>query len=198
MTAGFLFPYRPIAPRSALRFDPPSRTTPLEKRSTTVPISYDADKHEVTCVISSGAPVRRFFGTEILEISESAIDLSRVKRGKVPLLDSHKVVPVLDALGVIVDAWITDKRLFGTVRFNQTKQGKAAEGMIRRGELFGISAGMTVQEWVAVDEDGDEVDDAYPNAEVYGDDDVVYTATRWTLLEASLTVCPCDPAARTI
>jgi hypothetical protein len=150
MTAGFFFPYRRIAPSRTFekRFDTPSRTFLETRASTTVPTSYDADRHEVTCVISSGAPVRRFFGTEVLKISKSAIDLSRLDGGKIPLLDSHKPAPVLDALGVVTDAWIINKRLFGTLRFNQTKQGRAAEGMIKRGELFGVSVGISVQEWL--------------------------------------------------
>jgi phage head maturation protease len=200
MTGGLFFPYRRIEPRPAFnkRFDPPSRTFEKRSVSTTVPISYDSAKHEVTCAISSGAPVRRFFGTEVLKISKSAIDLSRLEGGKIPLLDSHKPVPVLDALGIVTDAWVINKTLFGTLRFNQTKQGRVAEGMVKRGELFAVSVGMSVQEWSAIDADGDEIAKAYPNAEVYGDDDTVFTAERWTLLETSLTVCPSDPFARTI
>jgi hypothetical protein len=45
--------------------------------------------------LSRGSPVTRFYGTEILEISGRAIDLSRVEAGVAPLLDSHRQDTVL-------------------------------------------------------------------------------------------------------
>jgi phage head maturation protease len=156
--------------------------------STTTPQSYDESSHSCQCVISAGAPVARIYGTEILQISQGAVDLSRVP---VPLLDSHSQASVADVLGRIDEAWISGGQLFGRIVFAQTPRGRLAEDMVSRNELTGVSAGYSVQKWEAVDSDGDAVD---PLRAIW-DDDSVFTAVRWMLLEASLVGVPADAMA---
>jgi phage head maturation protease len=157
--------------------------------STTGPQSYDAEQHSCLAIISTGAPVQRVFGIEILQISNSAIDLSRVP---VPLLDSHNQSSVVDnVLGRIENAWISGGALHGRIVFAQTPRGKMAEGMVGRGEVAGISAGYRVDKWSAKDAQGDEVD---PDRASWSDD-LIFTATRWSLLECSLVGVPADAMA---
>jgi hypothetical protein len=164
-------------------------TGKIEHRlSTSAPSSYDPGTHSCQCVISTGAPVARVFGTEMLEISEPACDLSRVP---VPLLDSHSQASIDSVLGKIDSAWIRSGQLFGRIVFAQTARGRAAEGMVARNELSGISAGYSVSRWAAVDSSGDPVDPARAG----WDDDLTFTATRWTLLEASLVGVAADAFA---
>lgn len=87
---------------------PPSwlPSTILTRYATVAPSSFDAETRSVSCVISSGAPVTRFYGTEVLEISRAAIDTSRVTLGLCPLLDSHEASSVISALGVVTESWI--------------------------------------------------------------------------------------------
>lgn len=74
----------------------------------------------------------------------------------------------------------------------RTSRGRVAEGMVARGELSGISARYRVDTWgPVVDPDGDVVDPARAN----WDDDLVFTAVRWQLLEASLVGVPADSLA---
>src|ERR1700682_2192606 len=99
------------------------------------PLSYSAEDHSCECIISAGASVDRVYGKEILLISQSACDLSRIP---VPLLDSHSQASVIAAtLGRIDSAWISDGKLCGRIVFAQTRNGKIAEGMISRGEISG-------------------------------------------------------------
>jgi Caudovirus prohead serine protease len=157
----------------------------------TAPSSYDATNHTVDAVISAGARVSRYYGTEILRIDSQSVNLDRVRRGVAPLLDSHQGSSINTALGRIAHAWIEGGRLMGRLSFNDTEAGRSAEGMIRRSEIVGCSAGYRVEQWEISDEDGNIVD---PDRASF-DDDLVFTATRWELLECSLVSCPADSSA---
>jgi phage head maturation protease len=152
------------------------------------PSSYNATEHTATCVISAGAAVTRVYGTEVLEISRAAVDLSRIP---CPLLDSHSQTSIDSILGVVESSWISSGQLFGKIRFAQTPRGRLAEGMVARGEITGISAGYKVLSWLVTDADGDVVDES--NAS--WSDDLTFTAKRWQLYEASLVGVPADIAS---
>jgi hypothetical protein len=155
------------------------------------PSSYDGANHTVDCVISMGSPVTRFYGTEVLRITSDAVDLDRMKNGSmIPLLDSHQGVGISNALGRFMKVWITRGALMGTIAFNQTPNGKLAEGMVERGEIAGISAGYMVREWEITDSDGNVLDPEVQN--IRFDDDLTFTATRWSLHEGSLVSVPAD------
>jgi phage head maturation protease len=155
------------------------------------PSSYNKATHTVDCVISRGSPVQRFYGTEILRIDERSVDLSRMENGSmIPLLDSHQSGGIASALGRFLDIRIARGALLGEILFNQTPNGKMAEGMVERGEIVGISAGYSVQSWEITDEAGKVVD---PDVQqIRWDDDLTFTATRWCLHEASLVSVPAD------
>jgi hypothetical protein len=155
------------------------------------PVSYDPTNHTVDCVISAGAAVQRFYGTEKLKIDVKSVDLDRVRRGVAPVLDSHQVGSITTALGKISDAWIENGKLLGTLSFNSTEAGRSAEGMIACSEIAGVSAGYRVEQWEIADEDGNVVD---PDRASF-DDNLTFTATRWQLLECSLVSVPADASA---
>jgi phage head maturation protease len=157
------------------------------------PRSYDPEAHTVEAVISKGSPVRRAFGTEVLKISPSAVDVSRVSSGGLPLLDSHSQTSINDHLGRITKTWFTRDALMGLITFNDSKEGHKAEGMVSRGEIAGISAGYTVSEWEIKDASGRVLDPEHDR--ISFDDDLTFTATRWALLEASLVSVPADADA---
>ena len=168
------------------------RSDKIEHRfSSSGPLSYNADDHSCECIISAGAEVARIYGKESLEISNAAIDLSRIP---VPLLDSHSQASVVDnVLGRIESAWVRDGKLFGKIVFAQTPRGKIAEGMVSRSEVTGISAGYSVQKWEVRDADGDLLD---PDKDhISWDADLEFTATRWMLFESSLVGVPADIAS---
>jgi phage head maturation protease len=76
--------------------------------------------------------------------------------------------------------------------FGLTPQADLAWGMVKRGELSGISIGYRVTEWSVTDEDGEIIDQelAYSNAASF-----IYRAERWELLEASLVSVGADAGA---
>ena len=191
MTAGFLFPYKPIPYRPTApiggyqvpsRYDPPSR-------GGGTPATYDSRRHTVDCIIATGSPLRCRFGLEAMRISDRAVDLSLLDEGRLPLLDSHDSRRVL---GRVVDCWIENRQLRGTLRFNKTPAGLYAEALVARGELTGVSCHATATRWT--DEDGDPVSNNKlnnPHFTTWGDGNLKgFTARRWMLNEVSLTSCP--------
>src|ERR1019366_7280096 len=85
------------------------------------PESYSAAEHSCLAILSTGAPVRRAYGTETLEISDRAINLSRVP---VALLDSHSQASIDSVLGRIESAWVAGGKLHGKIIFAQTPRGQ--------------------------------------------------------------------------
>ena len=158
------------------------------------PVSYNSETRTVDAVLSCGSPVTRFYGTEVLKISRDAVDLGRVFGAGVPVLDSHQQVALNNALGRTTNAWISDGRLMGTLMFNDTPEGRKAEGMVARKEVNGISIGYRVTDWTISDSDGHVIDPAIDYTR-WDEDGLTFTASKWELLEISLCAVPADAAA---
>jgi hypothetical protein len=157
------------------------------------PSSYDEKNHTADCCISMGSPVKRFYGVEVLRVTTAAVDLDRMKGGSmIAVLDSHQGVGIHNALGRISKTWFKGGGLMGTIVFNQTPNGMLAEGMIKRNEICGISAGYCVNEWEISDEDGRIID---PDVERirWDESGLTFTASKWSLHEVSLVTVPADP-----
>lgn len=150
------------------------------------PETYNADTRTVELVLSIGAAVNRGYWIEELEISTSAVDISRVARGLVPLLDSHNRWSLGAILGKIMAVRFETvdgaMALTATAAFADTVQGREAEAMVQRGELRGVSIGYNPTAWQVVSIDAE--------TEVR-----TWRATRWELTEASLVSVPADAAA---
>lgn len=142
--------------------------------------SYDATARTVDAVFSAGAAVRRWFGSEVLAVSDEAIDLGRVASNLCPFLNAHNQYDIGAVLGRVVAARVEGGQLIGTLAFADTDAGRAAEGMVSRGELTGISIGYSVRTWTLTE---------------HTEDADTWTATSWELLEVSLVPVPADPNA---
>lgn len=142
--------------------------------------TYDAEARTFEADLATATPIRRGGFLEVLEISAGAIDLGRVASGLAPLLDSHNAYALGAVLGKLNSTRIENGKLVGTIALADTDAGRAAEGMIARGEARGISVGYAVTEW-RHDRGADGQLDTY-------------TATRWELLEVSLVPVPADAA----
>jgi phage head maturation protease len=161
--------------------------------SSTSPSSFDARARTVDAVLSTGSAVQRFYGIEKLRIDTKSVDTSRVHNGGVLLLDSHRQdAGIASAFGKVQETWIERGALWGKLKFNETPAGKLAAGMIERGEAGAISCGYRVDTWEITDKAGDIVDQQDVG---WSDDDLIFTGTRWTLLEASLVCVAADSLA---
>lgn len=175
----------------------PSRSTLLRRLAdadTTAsagPRSYNKAQHSFEAVIATASPVARVYGTEVLRISPQAVDLSRLREGSVPLLDSHQQSSIDNVIGRMTSANFDRGVLVGKFIFAQTPAGMKAEAMVARGEITGVSAGYRVDRWEISASDGKIVDEAAAR----WDDELTFTATRWALFECSLVSVPADSAA---
>jgi hypothetical protein len=154
-----------------------------------LPMSFDDTEHTVEAILSKGSPVERFYGTESLRIASDAIDLSRLHTTGIPVIDSHQQMSIDHALGKLTDAWVSNGALHGVIKFNRTVSGMRAEGMIKRGELGGVSIGYRVLEWEVQDAKGNVID---PDSVRWGDDDLTFVGKNWELLEVSICAVPAD------
>jgi hypothetical protein len=153
--------------------------------------SYDADARTVEAVLSVGAAVQRAYGSEVLSINAGAVNLERLTTCGIPLIDSHNIFGIGGVFGRLVRAWFDRGRLMGLLAFDDSENGKSAEGLVSRGTVRGISIGYRVDEWEVTDDEGDVVDPG----RLRGDGEYTFTAKRWELLEVSLVSVPADPNA---
>ena len=156
------------------------------------PTNFDNDEHTVEAILSKGSPVVRAYGIESLRISADAIDLSRLTTAGIAVIDSHKIDSIEAALGKLVHAWVANGALHGQIKFNRTDAGMRAKGMVKRGELGGISVGYRVTTWEVRDPKGKVID---PDNIGWGDDDLTFVGRNWELLEVSLCTVPADAAS---
>lgn len=125
----------------------------------------------LTFSLSSEYEVERWFGTEVLQHSESAVRLERLKRGAMPLLFNHNFD---DPIGMIDSGRIEGKRLIVEAHLFNTERAREVEAMIDGG-LRNVSVQYRVH---AVEEEIKE------NR---------FTATDWEPLEGSFVTVPADP-----
>jgi len=135
----------------------------------------DEDRFEIA--ISSEFPVRRWFGTEILDHGKDAVDLSRAKLG-LSFLDSHDVRKIV---GIVNQVKLgDDKKLRGVLQFSRSMPAQDVKlDVVHKIRRF-ISVGYSINEYVLE-----------KSSETEGD---TYRATRWTPREVSSVAVPADPS----
>lgn len=160
------------------------------RRANLSPESYDAQERTVRAILSAGASVKRMYGTEVLQITPSAVNLDRLQTCGVPLIDSHNIFGLDGVLGNLERAWFKDKKLLGLIRFDDGEAGRQAEGLVARGAVRGVSIGYRVDKWKVTDADGNVID---PERErMTFDETYTFEAIRWELLEVSIVSVPAD------
>ena len=164
------------------------------RREPILPASVDTGTRSVDVVFTTGAPVRRRRWTgwdtsvpfdEILEVSGTAVDLSRLNAGA-PALDSHSVWSSFSQVGVVERAWIEGKEGRATIRFPREGLDQAADrmfGLIGDGIIRNVSVGYSI----------DRVKVVEPSRKGEVERRIV---ERWTPLEVSFVTVPADPRAQ--
>ncbi|NUO63463.1 MAG: phage major capsid protein [Gemmatimonadaceae bacterium] len=131
----------------------------------------------IPIALSSEAPVERWFGTEILDHTRSAIDLTRAEGG-LPLLVDHDTG---DQVGLIEDVTLdSDRVLRGMMRFSKSARGQEIKQDVEDGIRTNASIGYQIRELVLEKSDKQGGD--------------TYRALRWTPLEGSIVAVPADPS----
>lgn len=137
------------------------------------PETLDRDAGTVEVTLSTGAAVRRQGFIEQLAIGRDNVEIGE----RIPVLDSHRQTSIADVLGRVIDVRFEPDRIDATLRISNP----ATLDAIERGDLTGISIGYRVTQW----------SESAPRS----GGPRTRTATKWTLLEASLVPIPADPSA---
>jgi phage head maturation protease len=146
------------------------------------PTTLNRAERTVEATISTGAPVARFDMDgpydETLEISDTAVDLSRASTG-VPVLDSHRQDGIESILGRVISVRIKAGKLVATLKISTRHEAILDD--IEDGTLRGVSIGYSIQQH------RDDTDRETGRR--------VRIATRWTLAEVSIVAVPADAAS---
>ena len=164
------------------------------RRAPILPATVNTEARSVDVVFTTGAAVRRRRWTgwdtsvpfdEILEVSDRAVDLTRLNAGA-PALDSHSVWSSHSQVGVVERAWIEGQEGKATIRFPREGLDQAADrmfGLISDGIIRNVSVGYSIERVKVVE----------PAAKGEVEQRIV---ERWTPLEVSFVTVPADPRAQ--
>lgn len=130
---------------------------------------------------SSEVPYERWFGPEILDHGEGAVDLSRINEIGC-LLFNHDRDRVI---GKIVRAWTEDGRGMAEVEFDTDPESEVIYQKVRSGTLKGVSVGYRIDNVEEVTPGKRSVDGRFQGP--------CTIARKWWPLEISIVSVPADP-----
>ena len=130
---------------------------------------------------SSEEPYSRWFGPEILDHSDDAVDLTRLNNIGVLLFnhDRDKVI------GKIERAWIEGGRGKAEVTFDSDESSEKIFKKVQSGTLKGVSVGYIVDSWEEVMPSKQSADGKYTGP--------CSIARKWAPYEVSIVSVPADP-----
>lgn len=135
----------------------------------------DEENRTVELAFSSEQPYERWFGDEILDHTDGAIDFSRLRSGGAVLMDHNWT----DQVGVVESVRIdADRVARAIVRFSRSARGQEIFNDIIDGIRTNISVGYFIHEMVL---------------EKQGEDKDSYRVTKWEPFEISIVAVPADP-----
>lgn len=130
---------------------------------------------------SSEEPYTRFYGTEILDHSEGAVDLSRLNEIGV-LLFNHDRNTVI---GKINRAWIENNRGQAEVEFDADDKSEIIYQKVKSGTLKTTSVGYVIDSYEDISVNKTSKDGRFKGPAV--------VAVKWTPFEISIVSVPADP-----
>lgn len=130
---------------------------------------------------SSEEPYRRWFGMEILDHADSAVDLDRLNQVGV-LLFNHKTDVVV---GKVIRAWVEERRGMAEVEFDTDDDAEKIFGKVKSGTLKTTSVRYSVDAWEEVVAGKTSADGRFTGP--------CQIARKWTPLEVSIVSVPADP-----
>ena len=109
-------------------------------------VEGEENTRKFTLSFSSEEPYMRWFGNEILDHKEGAIDLTRLTEMGV-VLYNHKRDNVI---GKVTRAWIEDGKGRAEIEFDSDDQSEVIRQKVESGTLKGVSVGYMVDSWEEV------------------------------------------------
>lgn len=140
----------------------------------------DENNRSFELSFSSEEPCEMWFGTEILDHTASAVDLSRMESIGVVLFnhDRNRVV------GKVTRAWIEDGRGKAIIEFDNDVDSETVCSKVSSGTLKGVSVGYKVSNYESVKEGAKSLDGRFTGP--------CYIAKKWQPYEISIVSVPAD------
>ena len=154
------------------RRDGEIRTTERKDNGRTMTVSFASEE-----------PYERWFGPEVLQVDETALDVSRFNNGLGCVLYNHNRDAVI---GKIDRVWMENGRAYADITFDEDEESEKVYQKVKSGTLKGVSVGYVVNEYTEVKEN---VSLATPNGTIKGP---CYVATKWEAMEISIVSVPAD------
>lgn len=139
------------------------------------------DSRRFTISFSSETPYERWFGPEVLDHSDGAIDMSRLQEIGVVLYNHNRD----DVIGKINKAWTEEHRGMVEIEFDKDDFSEKIYQKVRSGTLKGVSVGYKVTNFEEVGEGRKSSDMRF--------DGPCYVARSWMPYEVSIVSVPADP-----
>lgn len=138
------------------------------------------DNRRFTLSFSSEEPYTRWFGPEILDHSDGAVDLSRLTDMGVILFNHNRD----DVIGKVTRVWIEDQRGHADIEFDDDDMSEMIRKKVESGTLKGVSVGYRVDSWEEVMPGKQSADGKYTGP--------CSIARKWAPLEISIVSVPAD------
>lgn len=135
---------------------------------------------KLTLSFSSETPYRRYYGMEILDHGEGAVDLGRLN-GSGVLLFNHDVDQVL---GKVLRAWVENGKGCADVEFDTDQDAEKIFSKVQSGTLKTTSVRYRVDAWEEVKAGVTSADGRFTGP--------CMIARKWTPLEVSIVSVPAD------
>jgi phage head maturation protease len=155
----------------------PNKLGMLERSFELNRASMNEEKRTVKVKFASETPVQRWYGTEILDCSPSAVRTERVKAGAAVLLEHS----AMRRVGITEGCDFSGGEGTAEIRFARTASGEEAFNEVKDGTLRWVSVGYRVHKYEEKNPDSENPE---------------YRATDWEPMEISLVGIPADPTAR--
>ncbi len=130
---------------------------------------------------SSEEPYERFWGIEILDHSEGAMDLTRLSEIGCVLFNHNRD----RVIGKVNRVWVENSRGCAEIEFDSDDESEKIYQKVKNGTLKGVSVGYRVDAWEEIAPNKKSADGRFTGpAEI---------AKKWTPYEISIVSVPADP-----
>lgn len=144
-------------------------------------LSGEGNERKFILSFSSEEPYQRYWGAEVLDHSEGAVDLTRINEIGCLLFNHNR-----DAvIGKITKAWIEGGRGMAEVEFDSDEESERIFQKVANGTLKGVSVGYQIESWEEVAQGKQSAD-----GKAIGPAAI---ARKWTPYEVSIVSVPADP-----
>ena len=133
-----------------------------------------------TISFSSEEPYRRYFGMEILDHAEGAVNLSRLNTIGVVLFNHNRD----QVIGKVLRAWVENGRGMAEIEFDSDAEAEKIFSKVKSGTLKATSVRYSVEVWEEVKAGAVSADGRFTGP--------CMIARKWTPLEPSIVSVPAD------